>query len=913
MDPFMRLFAALVGAAFGARLLGPVGQLTGAVVGGLVALGALELNTLRTRLKSLDESVKQLRQELLQARVAKASPEAAGTEALVATDAPLAIGTPLTTTAPVAAESATPQERADPAAVGPPWRDLEARPQPHAQSVAAEFLPIRWIREFLTGGNTVVRVGIVILFFGVAFLLRYLAEHSHVPIGWRLSGIALGGVVLLVIGWRLRRTRSGYALALQGGAIGILYLTVFAGLRLYGVLPVAIAFPILVAVAVLAASLAVLQNALSLALLGVVGGFLAPVLASTGTGNHVVLFGYYAVLNAGIVAMAWFRAWRPLNVAGFVFTFGIGTVWGVLQYRPELFASTEPFLVLFWLFYLAIAVLFTFRQPAASSGFIDVTVVFGTPIVVFALQSAMLHGRLLALAYSALVMSAAYFAGAWMIKRRQPGSRTLLNDSFIAIGGGFLTLSVPLALDARWNVAAWALEGTALVWVGCRQQRVLARVAGALLILASGVIAANQFNLGAGHVLLPLADYAGVVLQSIASVVAACLLHRYREQSRPYEPGIAAALFWWGLWWWAAGSVSQVSQFLPAHRLAGTLILFTFTTLVCGEIQRRLEFTPAKVAALLQLPIMLLTVAIAVGEVPHPAAAGGWLAWPLAFAGLLLVMYRLEGAARASLANALNAGATWLFCGVVSWEVAWQVNRLVAGSAVWPTTIWAVTPVMMLWLLPRLVTRVAWPFAKNRDAYLFLVGVGLAVFLSGWSIVANLRSAGDFAPLSYCPLFNPLDLGEAAVLLVLFRYWRFLRRVGSVGFMRIDRRVPTPALSAITFLWLNAMLLRTLHQWFGVAYDWDALLASTLVQTSLSIFWALLAFAAMLVATRQRERIVWMVGAALMGVVIGKLFLVDLSRVGSIERIVSFVGVGLLMLVVGYVSPIPPLLARDHR
>jgi uncharacterized membrane protein len=72
-----------------------------------------------------------------------------------------------------------------------------------------------------------------------------------------------------------------------------------------------------------------------------------------------------------------------------------------------------------------------------------------------------------------------------------------------------------------------------------------------------------------------------------------------------------------------------------------------------------------------------------------------------------------------------------------------------------------------------------------------------------------------------------------------------------------------------------------------------------------------LALATMLVATRKGARIVWLVGATLLAVVIGKLFLVDLSRVGTIERIVSFVVVGVLMLVVGYFSPLPPQPASD--
>jgi len=72
-----------------------------------------------------------------------------------------------------------------------------------------------------------------------------------------------------------------------------------------------------------------------------------------------------------------------------------------------------------------------------------------------------------------------------------------------------------------------------------------------------------------------------------------------------------------------------------------------------------------------------------------------------------------------------------------------------------------------------------------------------------------------------------------------------------------------------------------------------------------------LALITMLIATRKGNRVIWLVGAGLLGIVIGKLFLVDLSRIGSVERIVSFVGVGLLMLVVGYFSPLPP--ARESQ
>src|SRR4029434_7796753 len=98
-----------------------------------------------------------------------------------------------------------------------------------------------------------------------------------------------------------------------------------------------------------------------------------PLLASTGGGSHVALFSFYALINFGILIVAWFKAWRSLNLLGFAFTFIIGLLWGDRFYRPEFFASTEPFLILFFLFYVAIAVLFALRQEAGIKDPVDGT------------------------------------------------------------------------------------------------------------------------------------------------------------------------------------------------------------------------------------------------------------------------------------------------------------------------------------------------------------------------------------------------------------------------------------------------------------------------------------------------------------------------------------------------------------
>jgi len=101
-------------------------------------------------------------------------------------------------------------------------------------------------------------------------------------------------------------------------------------------------------------------------------------------------------------------------------------------------------------------------------------------------------------------------------------------------------------------------------------------------------------------------------------------------------------------------------------------------------------------------------------------------------------------------------------------------------------------------------------------------------------------------------------------------------------------------------------LIRALHHVWGAPITASGIVHSTFVQSALSIFWGVLGFAAMTAAAKQRWRYVWIVGAGLMIVVVAKLFLVDLSSIGTVARIASFLTVGLLLLITGYFAPLPP-------
>ncbi|MDF5807627.1 DUF2339 domain-containing protein [Pseudomonas aeruginosa] len=343
------------------------------------------------------------------------------------------------------------------------------------------------------------RIGVVLLFIGLAFLLRYASERVAVPVEYRYAGVALAAMALLGVGWWLRERRAAYGLILQGTGIAVLYLTIFAAMRLHPLISPGAALALLVVVTICSAILAVLQNAMGLAVVAALGGFAAPILTSTGSGNHVALFSYFALLNAGIFAIAWFRAWRPLNLVGFVGTFGIGFAWGLRSYTPELFASTEPFLALFFLMYVGIGLLFARRKlleaaqapaergellrwSARQADYIDATVLFGPPLVGFGLQCAVIGHIDFGMAFSALALGLFYMVLARVLRGHASAGRTsLLVEICLALGVVFGTLAIPLGLDARWTSAAWAVEGAGIYWLGLHQQRRLARLFALLL------------------------------------------------------------------------------------------------------------------------------------------------------------------------------------------------------------------------------------------------------------------------------------------------------------------------------------------------------------------------------------------------------------------------------------------------
>ena len=770
---------------------------------------------------------------------------------------------------------------------------------------------LRWF----TTGNVPVKVGVVLSLFGVAFLVKEGIDRQWVvlPIQFRLMLVALFGIGLLALGWRLRQRNRTYALSIQGGGIGVLYLTIFASFSLYGLLPAALAFALLVGVTAAAGALAVLQDARALAVLGILGGFLAPVLVSTGSGNHVALFGYYAVLDLAILGIAWFKAWRVLNVLGFLFTFGIGTLWGIDGYTPDKFATTEPFLILFTLMYLVIPVLFATRVETRLRGFVDGMLTFGTPIVAFALQSQLVADTAYGLAISAVVLALYYVGMGTYLFRTQRENLRVLVEVELALAVAFVTVAVPLALDARWTSAAWALQGAALVWLAYRQHRPLALLAGLVLQGLSGYAYAEQPSVVAEWPILN-GYFVGALMLALAGFFSARLLDPDRERradNPPVHDGIAKAasivMLLWAAAWWFVGGVTEIARSVSDNEVAALLGFASVTAVLASLLPARIDWPRLDWLGLTLWPIAALLAAVSLIEYAHPAVELGWLAWPAVLGSMLWFLRSREGRFP-RLRAVLHVAALWLAAGLATWEAHWLVDR--AADGVWPEAAVLALGAALAMATLRATQSVAWPFAAHARAY-DVVGSGAVVALLALAtFTLNVASPGEAAPLAYVPLLNPLELASVLVLLALLRW------LGAVGrhSPALDTAPARPAVAGLAAWFLVTMVVaRSAHHWAGVPYDVESLAQSTTVQSALSIVWGVAGLGAMIVGARVARRSVWLTGAGLMAIVVVKLFVVDLGNTATLARVVSFLGVGLLLLVVGYFAPVPPRGAVEAR
>jgi uncharacterized membrane protein len=490
----------------------------------------------------------------------------------------------------------------------------------------------------------------------------------------------------------------------------------------------------------------------------------------------------------------------------------------------------------------------------------------------------------------------------------------VLIEAQLALGVAFVTVAVPLALDARWTSAAWALQGAALVWLALKQDRPLALLAGLALQALSGLAYGNQPFVVPGWPVLN-GYFLGALMVAFAGFLSAFLLDPDREQRAPHSPVsegmgrvLSIGLLLWAAGWWFYAGIVEIDGHLVDNEIAALLGFASLTTVLAMLLSARVAWPRLDWLGFALWPIAAFLAAIGAIVLAHPSAELGWLAWPVTLGSMLWFLRRRE-ARFPALAGALHVAAYWLAAGLAVLEARWHVDRVANG--VWPDAVVLALGAALVLATLRACRSAAWPFAAHARAYAEAGCGAVLAALTLATIGLNVGSSGAALPLQYVPLLNPLELSMALVLVALLDW------LGAIG--RYNRTLAPaaearPAVAAVAAWFLITMAVgRAVHHWSGVPYDLDSLAESTTFHSALSIVWAIAGIAAMILGTRSARRSVWLAGAALMAIVVGKLFLVDLGNTDTLARVVSFLGVGVLLLVVGYFAPVPPRAAAAAR
>jgi len=770
-------------------------------------------------------------------------------------------------------------------------QDKKRTQSPEVSSQESSFTKaLHLLLSYLKKGNPLVKVGGVLLFFGLSFLIKFAAEKEMISAEMGLISVIVFAVILTGLGWRYKDREGSFGLILQGVGIAVFYLSIFSSAKYFEILPFSLALGIMVFTVIFASYLALVQNSMSLALFATAGGFLSPILTSTGQGSHVVLFSYYALLNIGIITMAWYKSWRPLNLTGFAFTFIISLLWGARSYTPEFFWSTEPFLIFFFLLYVAVSVIFAYKSEYKHKAYVDASLLFGVPATGFAMQGALVKDIEFALSFSALFIAVFYLSLAWVLRKQNKMS--VLAESFLALGVVFITLAIPFALKGHWTAVTWTLEATAIIWISLRQNRFYARVFAVILQVIAGVLFFMETMFMHPVDFIFNNVFLGSIIVSIAAFITSFVLQTNKQVLRAKESFLECVFMGLALLWWILSGYREIDQHLY-HVMDYTVIYFSGSALLFAFISKKVKFKGLEDVLVGFFPLVMISLLLSFDLITkaHPFAGLGYVAIPLFLTVHYLLLYFF------SFKNEKywHVGGLWTGVLLLSWELHYQVK------GVSEVLSYASYPLLSIFTLVLMVPqRKFWPLNVFSHTYQKLGLQGVSIILVCMNIYLFSHSA-VLTQIAYIPFLNPLDLIQMVSVLAVV-YWMNSQETGL--FSQKKNVYIFTGVASISLL--SVLVARSVHFYANIPYSLRGLLDNDIFHAGISILYSFISLLLILSAKKRQNRKVWIVGASLLGFVILKLFFIELSHSGSLSRIVSFMGVGILILVIGYFAPLPP-------
>jgi len=335
--------------------------------------------------------------------------------------------------------------------------------------------------ETVIAGRWLNRVGLLLVFLAAFYALKWEFDNNVLgPTGRVALWTLIGAGLVAYSQWLVVRGHRYLADGLTGLGGAVLYLTLYFGWNYYKLFPPVVAFAAMILVTAAMLAIAVGRDSQRIALLGLIGGFATPLLASQGQDAQVVLFSYLLILDAGLLVLARARAWRGLEPLALLASAAFYWAWyDEFYHHAEPLLRTALFATAFFAVFTALPIIrarVTARLFPEQVG----SVLVNAANYPGALYVLLWPGHRWALTLAVVALAALHLAVTEAIPRRpreQPVARML----FAGLALTFVALAIPIRLEGHWVTIAWAVQGAVLVWSGFRVRWSFLRGAGLVL------------------------------------------------------------------------------------------------------------------------------------------------------------------------------------------------------------------------------------------------------------------------------------------------------------------------------------------------------------------------------------------------------------------------------------------------
>lgn len=355
--------------------------------------------------------------------------------------------------------------------------------------------------ESRIGSHWLNRIGIAALLIGVSYFLKFAFDNNWIGPAGRISIGLVAGIAIVIWSERFRaKDYKAFSYSLKAVGIGTLYLSLWAAFHLYSLIPSSVAFAMMLVVTAATSVMALSQDAQILAAFALVGGFSTPILLSTGENREVALFTYVAILDIATLVLVTFRPWRRLLVMSYVGTLILYLGWYWTFYDRTQLSLTLGYATIFFAIF-AIAPLITLQpdgeHPILAA--IPAVLAFVNAGVYFLEAYAMIQEvNKVNMAWFALALAAVYIFLSRQVHARKmtTGTSEILYYLHLALAIGFITVAIPIRLDAHWITIGWFIEAGVLLWIASRihSDFLNAFALGALVLGVTRLLSIDNFH-----------------------------------------------------------------------------------------------------------------------------------------------------------------------------------------------------------------------------------------------------------------------------------------------------------------------------------------------------------------------------------------------------------------------------------